>query len=660
MMRAAAASDSAPSTDEFKDSLIERIRHNVPPLLLEQPVWLLHAGKVPMYPSGANRSGVLDSPEDRANLVTFEQAASALLRNPCARGLGIALGQVPGEELQINGIDFDHCCQGGELHGSVLQVLAAADSYAERSISGEGVHILGTGDIGTLKVPSNGKLPGIEVYSGARFFVMTGERINQQDYLADTREAAELARQLWGVKGSGGPGASSSTTDDPVLLELKRCGLYLRDGTAGKHLVRCPWSALHSENGQGGRNGTDSEAVYFSASAANNGQGGFRCLHTHCAGRGIRQLREYLGLTRRSDAGNAETLRQELQALTFPTLAQVNAADIAPKQALVRDLLYPGAWLIVGRPKIGKSWLILQLALAVALCSTFLGFPCMLADVEVLCIFAEDDDARLKGRLQALGCASAPASCHVINQTKLLQLAQRYAAAISFTEFLETWLQRHPAVRLVIIDTETTVRQIWNGEAADDGAQRVTETDYRQTRAFDEIGLRRQVVIGLVNHASKRRGEWVDIHELINRSNTALAGASGSIALADPPDADPFDPKSKTRILGVRGRDLHEDILLAVHQDEEVPCFLCDGPYAEVRQSEAEQEVLLAVEDLMGEVPADAYVSAAELAEAMNKNRGAVKRTITRMLAKNRRTWKSWRITNKRGKDGGLRLDRAE
>ena len=194
----------------------------------------------------------------------------------------------------------------------------------------------------------------------------------------------------------------------------------------------------------------------------------------------------------------------------------------------------PGAWLVVGRPKIGKSWLILQMALAVAEGGTFLGFECQAAGVEVLAIFGEDDDSRIQSRLAALGVANAPRNCHVINQAVLFALAKRFADTLTFAEFLEVWLTEHPKVRLILVDTETTVRQVWAGERGQDAGPRVTETDYKQTRTFDEIALRRQLVILLVNHASKRKGDsWSDIHELINRANTALAGAPGSIALAD-------------------------------------------------------------------------------------------------------------------------------
>jgi hypothetical protein len=202
-----------------------------------------------------------------------------------------------------------------------------------------------------------------------------------------------------------------------------------------------------------------------------------------------------------------------------------------------------------------------------------------------------------------------------------------------------------------------TVRQVWSGERTQDGAPRITETDYKQTRAFDEIALRRHIAILLTNHASKRKGEWVDIHEIINRSNTALAGCSGSIALADPPDADPLDPTSKMRILGVRGRDLKDDVMLAVRQQNDMPYFLSEGPYVEVRQTQAEAELMCALEELMIDLPPRDYITSRDLAEATGKNHNTTKAIVTRMLRNKRTTWKRFRIVVKQGKGGGLRLD---
>jgi primase-polymerase (primpol)-like protein len=63
----------------------------------------------------------------------------------------LALGPVPHTSIVIAGIDVDACYDGGVLDARVQKVLKVANSYAEKSPSGRGIHILGIGDIGTTK-----------------------------------------------------------------------------------------------------------------------------------------------------------------------------------------------------------------------------------------------------------------------------------------------------------------------------------------------------------------------------------------------------------------------------------------------------------------------------------------------------------------------------
>jgi uncharacterized protein DUF3631/primase-like protein len=179
--------------------LVERIREKFPRALRELPVWLMwklvpgaddKPKKVPYYADGAVRSGALDTAADRSRLVTFEVAAQVFLRRDLT-GLGIALGEVPGEEVRLCGIDLDDCCHAEELDERATQILTAATSYAERSPSGQGIHILGTGHVGTTK-----DVRGLEIYSGARYFTVTGERLNRAD-LGELTVAAHLARRLF-------------------------------------------------------------------------------------------------------------------------------------------------------------------------------------------------------------------------------------------------------------------------------------------------------------------------------------------------------------------------------------------------------------------------------------------------------------------------------
>ena len=109
---------------------------------------------------------------------------------------------------------------------------------------------------------------------------------------------------------------------------------------------------------------------------------------------------------------------------------------------------------------------------------------------EVLAIFAEDSDERIKARLTEHGVVNLPQGIHLINRDDFHKHAKRYSNELTLIQFLEAWLEAHPKVKLVIVDTETVVRQVWLGEREEKKFVRATDTDYKQVREFDELGVR--------------------------------------------------------------------------------------------------------------------------------------------------------------------------
>jgi hypothetical protein len=122
--------------------------------------------KIPYYTTGEPRSGALDGAEDVARLASFDAAVTALLTGEYA-GLGFALGP-DGSGGCWQGIDLDdvHARPGLKFIADELP------GYVERSPSGHGVHAIGYGRRFRTLGPNR---TGIEAYSAARFFTVTGE-----------------------------------------------------------------------------------------------------------------------------------------------------------------------------------------------------------------------------------------------------------------------------------------------------------------------------------------------------------------------------------------------------------------------------------------------------------------------------------------------------
>jgi hypothetical protein len=190
---------------------------NIPEQLKDRQQWLVwrfvtkpgqkKPAKMPYYangnlrgwPHGKPRDGepTADQPQveqghdlDRAHLVDFETAAeTAALRD--FDGVGFAF--LPGDGLI--GIDLDAAC--ADKHASIRD---ACQTFAERSPSGTGLHIIGFGETETFK--SNDV--GIEVFCGRQFFTVTGEHdtaspIELREIPAETltklRRTVEQAKQ---------------------------------------------------------------------------------------------------------------------------------------------------------------------------------------------------------------------------------------------------------------------------------------------------------------------------------------------------------------------------------------------------------------------------------------------------------------------------------
>ena len=121
--------------------------------------------KVPHYISGKRRSGALDTPEDRAQLTTFDDALEAL-RNGGYAGLGFALGS-DGNGGHWQGIDLDDVAD----HPALGDVIDDLPGYTERSPSGKGFHAVGYGrKFDALAANAS----GIEAYAAGRYFTVTG------------------------------------------------------------------------------------------------------------------------------------------------------------------------------------------------------------------------------------------------------------------------------------------------------------------------------------------------------------------------------------------------------------------------------------------------------------------------------------------------------
>jgi hypothetical protein len=126
--------------------------------------------KVPYYTNGAPRPGAQGTPEDRAQLVTFEAAVACVERS---NGHYTGIGFAPQADTGIVALDFDDCVQDGVIAAHVEALCEG--TYTEVSPSGTGVRAFFLGSLNSHKDTRAERGPfAIEVFGDSGFVTVTG------------------------------------------------------------------------------------------------------------------------------------------------------------------------------------------------------------------------------------------------------------------------------------------------------------------------------------------------------------------------------------------------------------------------------------------------------------------------------------------------------
>jgi hypothetical protein len=142
--------------------------------------------KMPYYVSGSVRKHAHGTAEDRALLVTFEEARRVADMHDFA-GVGLAL--MP--EFGITALDFDNCVKDGVIDPRVEQLTLG--TYAEISPSGTGVRAFMRGESPDSKdsTPADNSF-GFETFHGKGFVTFTGEATETTRLTGDENTVAPL------------------------------------------------------------------------------------------------------------------------------------------------------------------------------------------------------------------------------------------------------------------------------------------------------------------------------------------------------------------------------------------------------------------------------------------------------------------------------------
>jgi hypothetical protein len=247
-------------------------------------------------------------------------------------------------------------------------------------------------------------------------------------------------------------------------------------------------------------------------------------------------------------------------------------ADCPEPTPLIEPILYPGLTILGGRPKMGKSWFALQLAIALVNQLKVGGYLAVPKKYRCLYVSLEDRKPQLKKRLRHL----VPDASYLHGLDLQYELAPLLAGG---AEQLDQSLTREP-VDLLIVDSLLAAAQQAGRKNMD-----LMQNDYNLVRALRELAVKHSIALVLIAHTRKASGDFLDL----------IQGTSGTTAAADAVWVLQRTPDGKAT-LSVTGREVPNNVFGLVRAQSSA-AWTITGEGDEVTQSDARQDILQLLRD---------------------------------------------------------------
>ena len=463
--------------------------------------------------------------------VDYETAKNAIKKFNFA-GVGIILCD------GLCGIDIDH----KNIEDSVVQdIINLMDTYTEFSPSGKGFHLLFTVDIN--KIPKymdtdgkeklskkyfskNSKL-NIECYiSGltSRYFTFTGNSINNKSISERTEQLIQFLNKYM-IK-------QENNNIDKLIENIKKSkhsekfNKLFYDGDISDYnyddsradLALCSILALYTKDFN-----TIDEILKQSKLYREKWD------RKDYKERTINNAIKDKNITLMDNITNNNTINE----LEYITARDLQNKELAPITYYVQDILPQGLTLICSAPKIGKSWLALNMCLSICRGLSFLKFNTKEAGCLYLAL--EDSHNRLKERMnKLLNNENAPENLiYSINCNDLQG---------NLIEQLENILKKEPTIKVIVIDTLQKIR-------SESKSNSVYAHDYKDLSMIKGFADKYDLCVVVIHH-TKKGNELTDIFEKVSGTNGITGTADTTWIIHKPKRTD-----NKT-ILSVVGRDV--------------------------------------------------------------------------------------------------------
>ena len=241
--------------------------------------------------------------------------------------------------------------------------------------------------------------------------------------------------------------------------------------------------------------------------------------------------------------------RRKMQSMFDPnslytiSMTELYQNTYKSRSAIIEGVLYPGTYLLAGAPKIGKSFLVAQLAYHVSTGKELWGYQ--VRQGTVLYLALEDDHRRLQERMYRM--FGTDSSEKLFFATCAKQIGN------GLEDQLKKFMKEHPDTKLVILDTLQKIREVGNEKNS-------YAKDYEIIGKLKQITDESGCCFLLVHHTRKQQAD--DKFDMISGTNGLLGSADGAFMLVKEKRTD------QTATLDVSGRDQKDQRIYLTRDDE--------------------------------------------------------------------------------------------
>ena len=294
---------------------------------------------------------------------------------------------------------------------------------------------------------------------------------------------------------------------------------------------------------------------------------------------------------------NLEELYRQMQRMASPyylhtvSMTELYQTTYKSRPPIIDGLLFGGAYILAGAPKIGKSFLVAQIAYHVSTGEKLWEFE--VHQGTVLYLALEDDYQRIQSRMFMMYGVEDSDNLHFATAANKI--------GNGLDEQLEFFVREHPDTKLIVIDTMQKIREV-GGEAYS------YASDYEIIGRLKQFADKYGICVLIVRHTRKQPAS--DSFEMISGTTGLLGCADGSLLM---------QKKKRTALeatIDVVGRD-QQDQILYLSKDPNTQIWNLDRTETELHR-EPPDPTLEAVARLVTSEQPEWTGSPSELADALD------------------------------------------